>query len=575
MKHRAPKIAPPRHHNLERLEWYPLEPAPHDLGPMSPAHMSRTLMSQAYMSATMPIQRVQAANPYVTQRYEQTGPIDTSAVHEAAAPDAGSLGTKTSDRNLALNSLALMLSTVITGGLGLLFWAAAGRLYPVAEVGSASAVITSAVMLSTLSNLSLGSMYERFLPVSGRLARSFVVRGYFVITAFAFVLGCGFLLVAPVDKMFTTTAEVASFPFFVAVLAVFALQDQTSSGLGVARWAAGKNVFHAVVKFILLLALFATAQSTAIIAAWAIPAIIASVVVLRSILRALRTEPRYALAPDLPPKREMWSYFGSAYGITALGSLAPLLVPMIVVATLGTEANAYFALTWSIVSALYILISVLVGPFVAEVAGNPEQFDHLTKRFMTMVCIVALGGSFFLAFVAPFGLGIIGDGYRENGTIIVQLAAITIPLSVIGSLYDGLARVQRRMRLAVAVQVASTTIIIVGSLSLSDSLGIASVGWAYLAAEAFGAVVLIVPLIRWIRELSGRGKMPPPNYPFPPGPSGPPPSDGFLERPQSRPIPHIPERRHQREYAGSSHLRLTHPHAGPSYGRPVRGRSTP
>ncbi len=507
MKHRAPKIAPPRHHNLERLEWYPLEPVRWDMG---------------LMSHTMPIQKVSQAQ--IPSRPET--PSDPQV------PDDTASG-KSSDRNLALNSLALMLSTVITGGLGLLFWAAAGRLYPVAEVGSASAVITSAVMLSTLSNLSLGSMYERFLPDSGRLARSFVVRGYLTVTAFAFVLACVFLLFAPVDKMFTSTAEIVTFPLFVAVLAVFALQDQTSSGLGVARWAAAKNVFHAVVKFGLLLALFATARSTSIIAAWAIPAVIASVVVLRHILRALRTEPRYQLEPNLPPRRELWSYFGSAYGITALGSLAPLLIPMIVVATLGTESNAYFSLTWSIVSALYILISVLVGPFVAEVAAHPDQFSRLTKRFMTMVAIVALGGSFFLAFIAPFGLGIVGAEYRENGTIIVQLAAFTIPLSVVGSLYDGLARVQRKMRLAVVVQVIATSIIIIGSLSLSSSLGIAAVGWAYLAAEGFGALVLIVPLIRWIRLLSHRDGPPPPEDPFPPAPPGPRPHPtGLAERPQ-------------------------------------------
>lgn len=556
MKHRAPKVAPPRHHNLERLEWYPLEPVRWDMG---------------LMSHTMPIQKIQAENPYVAQRVDAT---------EAATQSASDTDhQKKSDRNLALNSLALMLSTVITGGLGLLFWAAAGRLYPVAEVGSASAVITSAVMLSTLSNLSLGSMYERFLPVSGRLARSFVVRGYLTVTAFAFVLGIGFLLVAPVDKMFTTTTEILSFPFFVAVLAVFALQDQTSSGLGVARWAAGKNVFHAVVKFVLLLALFTTERSTSIIAAWAIPAIIASVVVLRSILRNLRTEQRYQLPPDLPPKRELWSYFGSAYGITALGSLAPLLVPMIVVATLGAEDNAYFSLTWSIVSALYILISVLVGPFVAEVAANPEQFTRLTKRFMTMVAVVALGGSFFLAFIAPFGLGIVGEEYREHGTIIVHLAAVTIPLSVIGSLYDGLARVQRRMRLAVIVQVSATTIIIVGSLTLSSSLGIAAVGWAYLAAEAFGAVVLIVPLIRWIRELSDRGNPPPPSDDSPwPGPSTPPP--GSIGR---LPTPEFDDAHgYSREYssAGAHHIRTTtrNLHSGVvhnPYRTPSPGRGTP
>ncbi|WP_200936645.1 lipopolysaccharide biosynthesis protein [Rhodococcus sp. Leaf278] len=465
----------------------------------------------------MPVPTVPRHNPV---RSVDIRPADVLADPN---PESGP-GSKASDRNLALNSLALMLSTAITGALGLLFWAAAGRLYPVAEVGSASAVITSAVMLSTLSNLSLGSMYERFLPISGRLAKSFIVRGYITVTAFAFVLGGGFLLVAPVDEMFTNTAEIVTFPFFVAVLAVFALQDQTSSGLGVARWAAAKNIFHAVVKFVMLLALFATERSTSIISAWAVPAIVASIFVLRAIMKNVRTEQRYAGKPDLPPQREMWAYFGSAYGITALGSLAPLLVPMIVVATLGAEQNAYFSLTWSIVSALYILISVLIGPYVAEVAAHPQQFHRLTKRFMTLVCIVAVGGSIFLAFIAPFGLGLIGQGYRDQGTIIVQLAALTIPLSVVGSLYDGLARVRRRMRLAVIVQVVATSIIIGGSIGLSSSMGIAAVGWAYLAAEAFGALVLIVPLIRWIRELSaGSNGQPgddagPPDDPGPRGP---------------------------------------------------------
>lgn len=538
MKHRAPKIAPPKHEQLEQLRWYPVEPARFDMGLMS--------------SPTMPVQSV----PRHTAAVPRHNPVQSTeimAVDFVPGPDATPApetgpGSKASDRNLALNSLALMLSTAITGGLGLLFWAAAGRLYPVAEVGSASAVITSAVMLSTLSNLSLGSMYERFLPISGRLARSFIVRGYLTVTAFAFVLGGAFLLVAPRDEMFTNTAEIVTFPFFVAVLAVFALQDQTSSGLGVARWAAGKNIFHAVVKFVLLLALFATERSTSIISAWAVPAIVASIFVLRAILKNVRTEQRYAGKPDLPPRREMWAYFGSAYGITALGSLAPLLVPMIVVATLGAEENAYFSLTWSIVSALYILIGVLIGPYVAEVAAHPEQFHRLTKRFMTLVCIVAIGGSIFLAFVAPFGLGLIGQGYRDQGTSIVQLAAITIPLSVVGSLYDGLARVRRRMRLAVIVQVVATSIIIGGSIGLSSSMGITAVGLAYLAAEAFGAIVLIVPLIRWIRELSAGSNGDSGDDPGPsdsPGPRGPIDDDARSPRPRRPESRHVEPRRYE------------------------------
>ena len=494
MKHRARRVPPPDHGRLDKITYYPVEQVRWDMG-----FNSRTVP----FHAVPPEFAVAAAQPPGQLSAADSIPDGDPMFTAAEASGTAVAGSKPAGRNLALNSFAMMFSTIATGALGLAFWAVAGRLFPVEEVGSASAVIASAVMIATLSNLSLGSMYERFLPTAGVKAKSYVLRGYAAVLSLALVLGCAFLVVAPVDELFTTTTEIATFPIFVGVLAVFALQDQTSSGLGFARWAAAKNVFHAVVKLAVLAVTYETGRSFTIITAWAVPAAIAAIVLFRAFGKKLGTDPRYQLTPNLPPRKELWSYFGSAYGITALGTLAPLMIPIIVVSTLGAEQNAYFSLTWSIVSAIYVLIGVLVGPFVAEAAAHPEQFSKLAKRFIGLLCIVAVGGSFFLAVVAPFGLGIVGPDYRENGTIIVHLAAVTIPLSVVGALYDGLARVRRRMRLAVLVQIAATIIIVTGSLTLSPSLGIAGIGWSYLAAEAFGAVVLLVPLIRWIGDLSG------------------------------------------------------------------------
>lgn len=499
-------MAPPEHRQLEQLNSYSVEPVRWDMGLVSHTMPIRKVVLPPDRSHAGASHAGLVAAPVPSTLPSTSTVVPPSAVDLDLEIDAAENQGKPAGRNLALNSMAMMLSTVVTGILGLAFWAVAGRLFPVEEVGSASAVIASAVMLATLSNLSLGSMYERFLPTAGTNARSYVLRGYLAVGSLALVLGCGFLLFAPVDQLFTSTVEIATFPLFVMVLAMFALQDQTASGLGYARWAAVKNVFHAIVKLAILAVTYETARSFTIIAAWAVPAAIAAFVLFRAISRNLKNAPRYQSAPDLPPRKELLSYFGSAYGITALGTLAPLLVPIIVVTTLGTEQNAYFALTWSIISAMYLLIGVLVGPFVAEAAAHPEQFPKLAKRFISLLLLVAVAGSFFLAVLAPFGLGIVGPDYRENGTVLVHLAAITIPLSVIGALYDGLARVRRRMALAVVVQIAATIIIIVGALALSPRMGIAGIGWAYLAAEAFGAVVLLVPLIRWLRSLSREAK---------------------------------------------------------------------
>ncbi|PRC52497.1 AMP-dependent synthetase, partial [Mycobacterium sp. ITM-2017-0098] len=59
------------------------------------------------------------------------------------------------ERNLRVNTVALIASTAATGVLGLMFWAVAARLFPAHEIGLASALITSAVLLSTMSSLGL------------------------------------------------------------------------------------------------------------------------------------------------------------------------------------------------------------------------------------------------------------------------------------------------------------------------------------------------------------------------------------------------------------------------------------
>lgn len=412
----------------------------------------------------------------------------------------------TAGRNLRLNSLALMASTGVTGVLGLVFWAATARLFPAGQVGIASALISSAVMLSTLSNLSLGAMYERFLPVAGHRSGRLLVQGFTLVAVLALVLALGLMTLGPRETLFESRAEMIAYPALVVTLALFALQDQTVSGLGVARWAAWKNIAHAAAKLIAVIAVAWTGSALAILASWGVTAAVAVLTLLVAMRAKVMRDPRYSRTPDLPPRRELKTYFFSSYGISALGSLAPLVVPLVVVSRIGTEANAYFAVAWSLVSGLFILVHLMVGPFVAEAATHPDKIVALSGRFVRTVTALALLGGVGMAVCGPVALGFVGDAYRENGSQILYLAALFVPLSVIGAVYSGLARVYRRMTLAVATQCISTVVVIVGSVVLTDRIGVAGVGWAYLAAELGTALILTGPLISWLSRLRNRSQ---------------------------------------------------------------------
>ncbi len=407
------------------------------------------------------------------------------------------------NRNLQINALSNIASGGITAVLGLAYWALAARLYPASEVGAAAALISAGLMLATLSNLSLGSMYERFLSSAGTSARPLLIRGFLLVAAFALLASIVMILVGPREQLFATTSAMVAYPVFVVVLAVYALQDQTASGLGVARWAAAKNIFHAVIKLALLCAgAFVLAEATTITLSWAIPAAVATAVLMWALLRSIGRRSRFAAPPALPPRRELWSFFATSYGITALTAITPLVLPLIVVAQLGTEANAYFAISWSIAAALFTVLHMVVSPYVAEAARHPEGIPSLTRKIVLILAVLVAGGAFFLVVIAPPVLGFLGEQYRADGAPLLFLIAAFTPLFALEVFYTAIARIRRKLVLAVATQTVNTIIVMTGVILLIGDIGIVSIGWSYLAAYAVTAAILIVPLLRGVREIT-------------------------------------------------------------------------
>ncbi|EOM75628.1 hypothetical protein DW322_18800 [Rhodococcus rhodnii] len=420
----------------------------------------------------------------------------------AAVPPRRRLSPRRLDpRSLEFNSAALVVAGLVNGALGLVFWAVAARLYPDAEVGRAGAVVNTAVMLATLANLSLGPMYERFLPEAGVLGRRRVVQGQVLTTAAALVLGAVFVVIGPSDRLFETLRGQLLFPVVVAVLAAFALSDSLLVGLQAGRWAAAKNIWHAVAKLVAVLALgLATpmAGAPSMIVAWLVPAAAAVIVVQLVVTllgRGLRDAP-----PRLPDRRALLSYFGGAYGITVVAAATPLVLPLVVVVSAGHEETAYFSVVWTLVAAIMLATGMVTAPFVSAAAASPERLGHLLRRFLRMYGIVALAAAAALALGGPIALWIVGPTYAEHGATLVRLMAVVALLAVPGTVFGVLCRVHRTLRWAVLVQIVATTGVITGSLIAVPRVGIDGIGYAFVAVEVAVALAVAVPLWRIVRR---------------------------------------------------------------------------
>ena len=401
---------------------------------------------------------------------------------------------------MRVNTVSLILSNLLTGVLGLAFWGVAGRLYPTKEVGIAAAILTSAVMLATLSILSIDTLYERFLPLAGTRTGPLLRNGFLVVAVTASISSLGLIAFGPREELFHSGWSMAGFPVLVVVLAIYTLQDKATVGLGVARWAAAKNTFHAVVKLAVLLALAATASAVSIVLSWGATAAVAATVVLLAMRRRYRTDPTFLVPPTLPPSKQIWTYFGLSNGLTALWTIGPLVVPLIVLGQFGAVASAHFAVTWAIVNALYTTIHLIVSPYVSEVAANPDKLASLSWRMVQMMAVVMVVGSIGIVVVGPTALSLVGAEYRTQGQGLLYLSALFVPLSAVGAVFEGFARVQRKLGLIIAVRSLSTFLIVAGSVIGVRSAGIIGVGWAYVVAEGAAAAILIVPTVMWLRR---------------------------------------------------------------------------
>src|SRR5690349_9559251 len=103
---------------------------------------------------------------------------------------------------LGIDIVAVMTSSAATGILGFVFWTVAARGYDTAEVGRASAIISSATLIAILANFSLGSLYERFLPLAGARTKSIVRQGMMFVAATALVFGAAFTVLGPRAQLF-------------------------------------------------------------------------------------------------------------------------------------------------------------------------------------------------------------------------------------------------------------------------------------------------------------------------------------------------------------------------------------
>ncbi|HEX3542175.1 MAG TPA: hypothetical protein VHT75_17210 [Acidimicrobiales bacterium] len=429
-------------------------------------------------------------------------PMGAAPIAALPAP-AGARPRRRRD-HLATTAWALMANTGLTSLTGMAFWIVASGVYSPQQVGTSAALISAMMLLSVISQLDLAMGISRLLPQVMTHRWRAVLGAYGVTAAVGIPLTAVFVVVAP--RLSTSFRFLGHFGFLsIALMAavvlwnVFALQDAVLTS---ARWSPVvplENGIFGVIKLGLMVLLVHHFAGQGIFLGWVLAMAVMLVPVNSLIFGRVLATPGGTTSGDasapvsalpIANRASVARYLAGDYAAGLFNQGYTALLPLLVLAVLGREANAYFYIVFTIALAGRAVAQSMSTALVVEGSHREAGVASMArlsviryaKYALLPLAVVFVGAGLVLK---PFGAA-----YVHHGTTLLRLfLAATVPHAVI-SLYLAVERVRARVGRVLAVEALIVVLVTIGALAGMHRFGLAGIGMAWLGAHTLVAVMV-------------------------------------------------------------------------------------
>jgi O-antigen/teichoic acid export membrane protein len=412
----------------------------------------------------------------------------------------------TSLTSLVRSTLALHANTLLTSVLGFAFVVVAARLYDQDQLGRDMALVSAMTLLAAIAEANAGMALLRFLPRLGARSIHTVARTFGITSAIAFVLSLSFVLVAPrvSDGLsYIDDVEGLAAMFVCAVIAwnCFVVADSALTAVRAAKWVPVKNVLFGVAKLVVMIAFAHSAFEHGVFYSWALPALVLVVPTVFLTFRIpLRRHVQMATDAEIEQvvseRRSLLRYLGFDYLASILSQIGTSALPLVVIITLGSTANAEFAVAFAIVMAIEQFALNAGIALTVEGAFDERSFAQLVRhsfmRFNGLLTVAVLLG----IAAAPLAATAFGDDYGDSTTTVLRLLLLGLIPEAVALLYEAVLRVRAQGGRIAAINGAQAAITLTLAAVLSGPFGLAGVGWAWIIGHTIVAIAILPSMLR-------------------------------------------------------------------------------
>ncbi|WP_239162446.1 lipopolysaccharide biosynthesis protein [Paractinoplanes rishiriensis] len=388
-----------------------------------------------------------------------------------------------------------MASTVGTGGLGYLYWMVAAREVPGIEIGTATALISAATVISMVANLGIGHMFIQRLPASEAPQWSRIVSAGLLVGCLVTAGAAGAAVVALPGlagnfAFLTGPAAAAGLVATAVALTASTLLDYVYVAHRASHGMLWRNLSLAGGKVLALAALTAAGMTTAVavVLAWTVPSLLVTAYTLRRGLPRLRPGCRLrgtGVGAELPFVRRSLT----GHHLVNLCQAGPSAVlPVLVTARLGTAENAHFYVAWMTASVLFMVSPAVASALYAERTNAAEARSASLPR-AALVVLVVIGLPALVLFL--FGgriLALFSPAYEAGGGLLLKLLVLAAIPDAITNLAVAHWRSQGALARCVRLNLVMAAVCLTLTWVWLPSAGIEAAGLAWLAGQTAGAL---------------------------------------------------------------------------------------
>ncbi len=358
------------------------------------------------------------------------------------------------------------------------------KLYTAGDVGIATALISSVALLVLLSRFGLDFSIIRFFPTNDR-SRVFST-SIIITTSFAVIFGA--IFIAGVD-IFSPELHFLKSPqnamFFLLFLAASSVTALTAISF-VAIRRAGFEFLQSIIVgtrilfLIPLMALGAIGIFSAVGISYVLALFVALALLVHSGIRLRIVVDRGFLNKAF--------HFSAGNYLAGLFMSAPnMILPIMLLNTLGSEQAAYYYIAFAIVALLFMIPSAISMSLFVE-GSHGEALKRTVVKSLIVIFSLLIPVAAVLYIYSGWVLGVIGEDYAAGGVEVLRMMVVASLFVGVNYIYFAIKRVQKDVNgLVVLSGLIFVTLVGFGYVFMV-MFGVVGVGYAWVIANGVGSV---------------------------------------------------------------------------------------